>query len=78
LKAIPEHISPEEYREAVLLILKSGYAFPRSVLISEVRAILGFGRTTATLDMLIGRAIDDLLTDKVAGDASNGIALRSQ
>lgn len=76
LKFDPEHISHEEYREAVLLVLRTGYVFPRNKLASEVRAILGFGRTTVTLDALIGRAVDDLLANGIAGDASNGITLR--
>jgi hypothetical protein len=76
LKIDPEHIAPEEYRQAVLLILKTGYAFPRKKLIDEVRSLLGFGRTTITLEDLIGRAIDHLLSEGIAGDASAGIALR--
>lgn len=76
LKFSPEHISPEEYREAVRLVLQTGYAFPRKKLADEVRTILGFGRTTTVLEDLIGRAIDDLLSSGIAGDASTGIALR--
>jgi very-short-patch-repair endonuclease len=77
LKFAPEHISHEEYREALLLVLRTGFVFPRKKLTSEVRSILGFGRTTSTMDELINRAIDDLISNGVAGDASNGVALRS-
>jgi hypothetical protein len=76
MKIDPEHIAPDEYRQAVLLILKTGYAFPRKKLIDEVRSLLGFGRTTIILEDLIGRAIDHLLSEGIAGDASAGIALR--
>ena len=74
----PERIAPEEYREAVLLILRTGYVFPRKKLADEVRTLLGFGRTTATLEVLIGHAIDDLLSSGIAGDASYGISLRNK
>lgn len=74
----PEHIAHEEYREAVLMVLRTGYIFPRNQLANETRAILGFGRTTGTLENLIGRAIDDLISTGIAGDASAGIALRHQ
>ena len=76
LKFVPEHISPEEYREAVLLILRTGNVFSRRNLTNEVRELLGFGRTTTILDELIGRAIDGLLLSGIVGDASNGIVLR--
>ncbi len=76
LKFPPERISHEEYREAILLVLRTGFGFPRKKLADEVRAILGFGRTTSALDQLIGNAIDELLSTGIAGDASNGIAIR--
>jgi very-short-patch-repair endonuclease len=76
LKFPAEHIAPEEYREAVLLVLRTGYAFPRKTLIDEVRSMLGFGRTTAALEEMIGQAVDSLLSSGIAGDASTGIALR--
>lgn len=76
-KFASDRIAPEEYREAVLLVLRTGHSFSRYQLTNEVRAILGFGRTTATLEELIGRAIDDLLSSGIAGEASNGVTLRS-
>jgi hypothetical protein len=60
----------------ISVVLRTGYAFPRKKLADEVRTILGFGRTTAALEDLIGQAIDDLLASHIAGDASTGIALR--
>ncbi len=72
----PNRIAPEEYREAVLLLLRTNHAFPRTMLITETRTLLGFGRTTPTLENLIGQAIDDLLSRGIAGESSNGITLR--
>lgn len=77
IKSDPERIFHKEYREAVLLVLNTGYTFSRKKLTDEVRGILGFGRTTAILEDLIGQAIDELLKSGVAGDASSGITLRN-
>ena len=76
LKFLPERISDDEYYATVFLVLQTGHVFSRKKLASEVAAILGFGRTSATLEELIGRSIDALISTGIAGDASNGIALR--
>ncbi len=76
MKATPDRIAPDEYREAVLILLRTGETFPRDKVINETRALLGFGRTTAVLEALIDGAIASLLTDGLAGEGSNGIGLR--
>jgi hypothetical protein len=35
-------VAPEEYREAITLILAEGHAFSRHELVKEVRAVFGF------------------------------------
>ncbi|MFL5582052.1 MAG: DUF3320 domain-containing protein, partial [Gemmatimonadaceae bacterium] len=71
-----ERIAPEEYRAAVLLVLGGGHGFSRAQLVTEVRAVLGYGRTGAALDEAIGGVIDALLAEGVVGEASTGIRLR--
>ncbi|HEX8693463.1 MAG TPA: DUF3320 domain-containing protein [Longimicrobium sp.] len=71
-----ERIPPEEYREAVLMVLRATGPVPRKELTNRVRALLGFSRTGARLDEAIGAAIDALLADGTAGEASTGICLR--
>ncbi len=74
----PEHIAPEEYRAAVLLILGTGHAFTRAELIGEVRALFGYGRATPALEAATTAQIDALLAEGVAGEASAGVALRTK
>jgi very-short-patch-repair endonuclease len=69
-------IAPEEYAEAILAVLGTGFGFSRAQLIQEVRAVLGFSRTGANLDEAIGAAIDHLTQEGRLGDGSNGIRLR--
>jgi very-short-patch-repair endonuclease len=71
-----ERIAPEEYQEAVLMVLAGGHGFSRSQLTTEVRSVFGFKRTGAALDEAIGGAIDTLLTQGKIGEASTGIRLR--
>jgi hypothetical protein len=71
-----ERIAPEEYREAVLLVLRAQGARPRRELTAAVRAALGFARTGARLDEAIGEAIDGLLHAGVVGEGSGGLGLR--
>ena len=71
-----ERIAPEEYREAVLCVLRTGHGFNRSELINEVRTVLGFSQTRGQLEAAIGGAIDQLLTGGVVGEGSAGITLR--
>jgi hypothetical protein len=71
-----ERIAPEEYYEAVLMVLRSGHGFARNELINEVRAIFGFNRTGAQLEASISSAIAHLLARGIVGEGSTGIRLR--
>jgi very-short-patch-repair endonuclease len=76
-KITPERIAPEEYREAVLMILRAGDGLERRALVNAVRALFGFSRTGTTLDAAIGAVINRLLAEEVLGEGSMGIKLRS-
>jgi hypothetical protein len=71
-----DRIAAEEYEEAILTILGSGHGFTRPQLTSEVRSLLGFGRTGAALDEAVNAAVDRLLATGRLGEASTGIRLR--
>ncbi len=71
-----DHISPEEYRAAVLVISHEGFGFDRPALVAEVRGLLGYGRSGAALGTCIEKAIESLLTEAVLGEGSSGITLR--
>jgi very-short-patch-repair endonuclease len=71
-----EHIAPEEYRAAVMLVLASGRGFARPALVTEVRSVLGFSRTGAALDEAIGVVLDGMLADGILGEGSTGVRLR--
>jgi very-short-patch-repair endonuclease len=75
-KINPEHIAPEEYREAILLVLSTGHSFPVEELASEVRAVLGYGKTTAPIQKAVEAQIQQLLEQKIIGEASLGLMLR--
>jgi hypothetical protein len=70
-------VAPEEYREAITLILAKGHSFSRQELVKEVRAIFGFSRTGAILDEAINREVDFLLQSGRVGEGSTGIRLRT-
>jgi hypothetical protein len=76
LQVAAEHICPEEYREAAMTVLRTGSAFPPEQLRTEIRALLGFGRTGHLLEAEIDRAIRRLIDEGRAGEASSGITLR--
>jgi hypothetical protein len=76
LRMPAERICPEEYREAVLMILRTGYALGRPELTNEVRALLGFNRTGAVLEEAIGNAIGGLVAEGVVGEGSAGLVLK--
>lgn len=76
-KIPPERISPEEYRAAVLLVLRAGNGIERKALTNAVRSLFGFGRTGTNLDSQIGAAIDELLAAEVIGEGSTGLSLRA-
>lgn len=69
-------IPPEEYREAVLLVLRASGGLPRGQLVSEVRAVLGFARAGNVLEDAIGTAIEELVAAGIAGEGSAGLKLR--
>ncbi len=70
-------VAPEEYREAITLILVQGHAFSRHELVKEVRAVFGFSRTGAILDEAINREVDFMLQAGRVGEGSTGIRLRT-
>jgi very-short-patch-repair endonuclease len=71
-----ERIPPEEYREAAVMVLRATGAVPRKELTNRVRALMGFSRTGPRLEEAIGAALESLLADGSAGEASAGIKLR--
>jgi very-short-patch-repair endonuclease len=71
-----ERIAPEEFRAAVLRVLRAGDGMDRKALTAGVRRLFGFGRTGPTLDAAVGAAIDALLAEEVLGEGSTGIRLR--
>jgi hypothetical protein len=71
-----EHIAPEEYRAAVTMVLACGRGFARPALVAEVRAVLGFARTSAALDEAIVSVLDAMLAEGVLGEGSTGVRLR--
>jgi very-short-patch-repair endonuclease len=71
-----ERIAPEEYRAAVELVLRGGRSFARPALANEVRSVLGFARTSETLDEAIGAVLDAMVADGVLGEGSTGVRLR--
>jgi very-short-patch-repair endonuclease len=70
-------VAPEEYREAITLILAKGHAFSRPELVKEVRAVFGFSRTGAILDEAINREVNFMLRAGKVGEGSTGIGLRT-
>lgn len=75
-KIPPERIAPEEYRAAVLLVLRAGDGIERKALTNAARSLFGFGRTGTNLDSCINTAIDELLASDSVGEGSTGIRLR--
>jgi very-short-patch-repair endonuclease len=71
-----DRIAPEEFAEAVRLILANGRAFPRAGLITEIRAVMGYSRTGAVLEQAIGNVVDGLVAAGVLGEGSTGLMLR--
>jgi very-short-patch-repair endonuclease len=71
-----EHIAPEEYRAAVMMVLEAGGGFARPALVTEVRSVLGFARTGAALDEAISLVLDGMLADGILGEGSTGVRLR--
>jgi very-short-patch-repair endonuclease len=72
-----ERIAPEEYREAILAVLRTGDGLPRRELASEVCGLLGFSRTGPRLEEAVGAALDALLAEGTIGEGSTGVRLRA-
>jgi very-short-patch-repair endonuclease len=71
-----ERIAPEEFREAVLQVLRARGVLPRRELTAAVRSVFGFARTGARLEEAIGGAIDGLLREGAVGEGSGGLGVR--
>lgn len=71
-----DRVAPEEYRAALLAVLEGGHAFTRSQLVTEVRSVLGYGRTGPLLDEAVSSVVSDLLREGRIGEASTGVRLR--
>lgn len=72
-----DRIAPEEYTEAIALIVGSGFMVPRGELIAETRAVMGYSRTGVVLEAAIGSVIDALVLQGRLGEASSGLTLRT-
>jgi hypothetical protein len=72
-----ERIAPEEYREAILAVLRTRDGLPRRELASEVCGLLGFSRTGPRLEEAVGAALDALLAEGTIGEGSTGVRLRA-
>lgn len=77
IRMTADRIAPEEYAAALMAVLAGGHGFSRPQLTTEVRAVLGFGRTGAALDEAIGDTIDRLLATGVLGESSTGVRKRA-
>lgn len=75
-KIPPERIAREEYREAILTVLRTGTGLERKMLINAVRSLFGFSRTGTILEAAIGTAIDELLSEQIVGAGSTAITVR--
>jgi very-short-patch-repair endonuclease len=71
-----ERIAPEEYREAVLQVLRTRGVRTRKELTAEVRSLLGFMQTGSRLRACIDAAIGSLLHTGAVGEGSGGLAVR--
>jgi very-short-patch-repair endonuclease len=72
-----ERVAPEEYRAAILLALSTGHSFTPAGLTREVRALLGYGRTSEHVQQAVEAQMRQLLEEKVVGEGSLGLTLRS-
>jgi hypothetical protein len=59
-----------------MMVLASGRGFARPALVTEVRSVLGFARTSVPLDEAIGSVLDAMLAEGVLGEGSTGVRLR--
>jgi very-short-patch-repair endonuclease len=70
-----DRVSPDEYQETIRIILRAAGSLTRDELITEVRGVLGFGRTTALVEAC-DAAIAAMTASQELGEGSAGLALR--
>ena len=70
-----DRIAPEEIREAIRLVLQAAGGMTGDELLSEVRHVLGAGRTA--LAPAFDGAIEGMVRGGVVGEGSTGYALRN-
>ena len=76
LKMTPERVAPEEYREAILLVLGTGHGFTNDELANEVRGVLGFGKAPGPIREAVNAQLSQLIEEKIVGEGSLGLMLR--
>jgi hypothetical protein len=69
-------IPPEEYAEAVRMVLRAASALPLDDLVTEVRTLLGFARAGSELRAVIERTIELMQVREELGEVSGGYTLR--
>lgn len=72
----PERIAPEEYEAAILSVLSQGHGFTRGQLLTEVRALLGFGTANDAFQERFMAAVSKLLERGSIGEGSSGLTIR--
>jgi hypothetical protein len=70
-----DRVAPEEIREAIRLVLQAAGGMTRDELFSELRHVLGVGKTA--LAPGFDEAIEGMVRDGAVGEGSTGYALRS-
>jgi very-short-patch-repair endonuclease len=76
MRTAAERIAPEEYRQALVTILRATNTLTKSELFDEVRDGMGLGRSRGAVQRL-ERALNELLASGEAGESSTGIGLRA-
>lgn len=71
-----DRIAPEEYGEAIKMVLAGGQSLQRESLITETRAVMGYSRTGPVLEEAIGNVVDALVAAGTLGEGSSGLILR--
>ena len=76
---VPEHIAPEEARQAVLDVVSASFGVTRDECVVEVARAFGFERTGKKIREWVGRALDAALRDgavEIAGEQTLVLAPR--
>jgi hypothetical protein len=71
-----DRIAPEEYVEAIRFVLADGPPLPRTQLVVDVRAAIGYSRTGVVLEQAVGSVVDGLLLGGQVGEGSSGLVWR--